>query len=62
MSVILVSHDLGVIAETCDRVAVMYAGQIVEMADDRDAADAPAPSLYRWPAALAARRTRARAI
>jgi oligopeptide/dipeptide ABC transporter ATP-binding protein len=33
MSVILVSHDLGVIAETCDRVAVMYAGQIVEMAD-----------------------------
>ncbi len=33
MSVILVSHDLGVIAETCDRVAVMYAGQIVELAD-----------------------------
>ncbi len=33
MSMILVSHDLGVIAETCTRVAVMYAGQIVEMAD-----------------------------
>ena len=33
MSMILVSHDLGVIAETCDRVAVMYAGQIVEMSD-----------------------------
>ncbi|HWE60951.1 MAG TPA: ABC transporter ATP-binding protein [Chloroflexota bacterium] len=33
MSVILVSHDLGVIAETCARVAVMYAGQIVELAD-----------------------------
>jgi len=33
MSMILVSHDLGVIAETCHRVAVMYAGQIVEMAD-----------------------------
>ncbi len=32
MSMILVSHDLGVIAETCDRVAVMYAGQIVETA------------------------------
>jgi len=31
MSIILVSHDLGVIAETCDRVAVMYGGQIVEM-------------------------------
>ncbi len=33
MSVVLVSHDLGVIAQTCDRVAVMYAGQIVEMGD-----------------------------
>jgi len=32
-SVILVSHDLGVIAETCDRVAVMYGGQIVEIGD-----------------------------
>jgi len=31
MSIILVSHDIGVIAETCDRVAVMYGGQIVEM-------------------------------
>jgi oligopeptide/dipeptide ABC transporter ATP-binding protein len=33
MSVMLVSHDLGVIAQTCDRVAVMYAGQIVELGD-----------------------------
>ena len=33
MSVILVTHDLGVIARLCDRVAVMYAGVIVEMAD-----------------------------
>ena len=30
MSVILVTHDLGVIAQTCDRMAVMYAGRIVE--------------------------------
>jgi oligopeptide/dipeptide ABC transporter ATP-binding protein len=33
MSMILVSHDLGVIAEMCDRVAVMYGGMIVELAD-----------------------------
>lgn len=36
LSVIFVSHDLGVIAEICDRIAVMYAGQVVEVgsADD----------------------------
>jgi oligopeptide transport system ATP-binding protein len=33
MSVILITHNLGVVAETCDRVAVMYAGNIVEVAD-----------------------------
>jgi peptide/nickel transport system ATP-binding protein len=30
MSVVLVTHDLGVIAQTCDRLAVMYAGRVVE--------------------------------
>jgi peptide/nickel transport system ATP-binding protein len=30
-AVMLVTHDMGVIAETCDRVAVMYAGRVVEI-------------------------------
>lgn len=36
MSVLYISHDLGVIAEICDRVAVMYAGAFMEIADVHD--------------------------
>jgi oligopeptide transport system ATP-binding protein len=41
MGLILITHDLGVVAEVADRIAVMYAGRIVENAD--------AVSLYRMP-------------
>ncbi len=33
MSVIIITHDLGIIAETCKQVAVMYCGKVVEYAD-----------------------------
>jgi peptide/nickel transport system ATP-binding protein len=41
MAVLLITHDLGVIAETCDQVLVMYLGEVVERSDVR--------SLFRQP-------------
>jgi peptide/nickel transport system ATP-binding protein len=35
-SVLLITHDLGIVAETCDRVGVMYAGNLCEVADIND--------------------------
>jgi peptide/nickel transport system ATP-binding protein len=35
-SLLLITHNLGIIAEACDRVAVMYAGRIVEIGDARE--------------------------
>ena len=40
-SVLMITHDLGVMAETCDRVAVMYAGNVVEMGTARAVLKAP---------------------
>ncbi|MGB4116833.1 MAG: ABC transporter ATP-binding protein [Polaromonas sp.] len=41
-AVMLITHDMGVIAETCDRVAVMYAGRIVEIGPVHDVINNPA--------------------
>jgi peptide/nickel transport system ATP-binding protein len=40
-SILLITHDLGVVAEMCHRVIVMYAGQIVEEADVKQLFDDP---------------------
>jgi peptide/nickel transport system ATP-binding protein/oligopeptide transport system ATP-binding protein len=41
LTLLLVTHDMGVVAQTCQRVAVMYAGQIVEMTDTKTLFAAP---------------------
>ena len=41
MGLVLISHDLGVVAELCDRIAVMYAGRVVETAPARQLLAAP---------------------
>ena len=42
MSIIFITHDFGIVAKMCDRVAVMYAGKVAEIADVRDLFNHPA--------------------
>jgi oligopeptide/dipeptide ABC transporter ATP-binding protein len=42
LSILLVTHDLGIVAGSCDRVIVMYAGRIVESGPTRELFDSPA--------------------
>ena len=41
VGLLLITHNLGIVAETCDRVAVMYAGRIVEIGPVEEVFDAP---------------------
>jgi len=41
MAILLITHDLGVVAEMCDRAAVMYAGEILEVAPAHDLFESP---------------------
>ena len=41
LAIIFITHDFGIVARMCDRVAVMYAGRIVESADVRDLFNKP---------------------
>ena len=49
MSMVLITHDLGLVAESADRVAIMYAGRVMETGDVDDGAGRSAPSLYARP-------------
>ena len=61
LALLLITHDLSVIAETCDRVAVMYAGQIAEQGPVRDILDLSSAPVHRAAArGLLARRRPAR--
>ncbi len=63
MSMLLITHDLGVVAETAHRVGVMYAGQLVEVADCEDFFAQPLhPYTRKLFASLPARVKRGRAL
>ncbi len=66
MAVVLITHDLGVVAEQADAVAIMYAGRIVEQASVTDVFDHPrhpyTQALFRSMPGVGAKRERLEAI
>ena len=52
MGLILITHDLGVVADVADRIAVMYAGRIVEQADVFELYAAAGPPVHQGPAGV----------
>ncbi|MCS5874028.1 hypothetical protein LN650_23925 [Klebsiella pneumoniae subsp. pneumoniae] len=56
LSIVFVTHDIGAAVEIADRVAVMYAGRIVEEASMSESPAPPAPSLYPGAAGQSARK------
>ena len=56
VAMIIITHNLGVVARYADRVNVMYAGKIIEEGSAEDVYHRPAPSLHAGPAQLRAAR------
>ena len=52
MGLILITHDLGVVADVADRIAVMYAGRIVEQSDVFEIYAQPSTSIHQGPAGI----------
>jgi oligopeptide transport system ATP-binding protein len=49
-AIVLITHDLGVVAGLCDQVMVLYGGRVMEQADAQSIFLPPQPSLHYWPA------------
>ena len=46
LTILFITHDLGVVGSLCDRVSVMYAGRVVEVGSVRDVLESPRPPLH----------------